>query len=195
MGNRPELGEINNSGVFLEYYFLLEELKSYCKENGLPATGAKQEITARIAHFMDTGEVLPPASKIRQGRGITEISLDDVIEENIRFSEVHRRFFKSVIGAGFTFKVAFQEWLKENAGKTYREAADAYFELAERAKSGKTVISKQFEYNTYIRDFFAENPAKSLEDAIRCWKLKKNQPGHNRYEKADLASLKMKKET
>lgn len=50
-------------------------------------------------------------------------------------------------------------------------------------------IDKQFEYNTYIRDFFADNSSKTLEDAIRCWKYKKRLPGHNRYEKSDLAAL------
>ena len=56
-------------------------------------------------------------------------------------------------------------------------------------KQGKTVIGKQFEYNTYVRDFFADNPGASLEDAIRCWNYKKSLKGHNRYERSDLAAL------
>ena len=52
-----------------------------------------------------------------------------------------------------------------------------------------TAIDRQFEYNTYIRDFYAENTGKSLEDAIKCWKYKKSLPGHNRYEKSDLNIL------
>ena len=39
-------------------------------------------------------------------------------------------------------------------------------------KNGKTKIDKQFEYNTYIRDFFADNRGKSLDEAIKCWKYK-----------------------
>lgn len=30
---------------------------------------------------------------------------------------------------------------------------------------------------------------KSLDDAIRCWKYKKQSQGHNRYEKSDLIAL------
>lgn len=56
-------------------------------------------------------------------------------------------------------------------------------------KNGKTKIDKQFEYNTYIRDFFADNRGKSLDEAIKCWKYKKQLPGHNRYEKSDLDVL------
>lgn len=54
----------------------------------------------------------------------------------------------------------------------------------------KTTIDQQFEYNTYIRDFFADNRGHSLNDAIKCWHHKKSLPRHNRYESNDLAVLK-----
>lgn len=83
----------------------------------------------------------------------------------------------------------FQKWLKNNAGKTYKDAIEAYYRISEEKKKGKTTIDKQFEYNTYIRDFFEDNQGKSLEDAIICWKYKKSLQGHNRYEKSDLIAL------
>lgn len=52
------------------------------------------------------------------------------------------------------------------------------------------VQDKQFEYNIYIRDFFTDNQGKSLNDAIKCWKYKKQLQGHNRYERTDLIALK-----
>ena len=72
------------------------------------------------------------------------------------------------------------------------EIADriACFQILEDKKKGRTGIDKQFEYNTYIRDFFADNKGKSLEEAIKCWKYKKQLPGHNRYERTDLAAIK-----
>ena len=85
--------------------------------------------------------------------------------------------------------MAFQKWLKSNTGKTYKEAITAYHRIMERKKKGTSVIDKQFEYNTYIRDFFADNNGKSLEEAIRCWKYKKQLYGHNRYERSDLVAL------
>ena len=94
-----------------------------------------------------------------------------------------------IIGNSFSFPVAFQKWLKENTGKTYKEAIDAYYQILEEKKKGKTTIDKQFEYNTYIRDFFANNKGKSLDDAIKCWKYKKGLKGHNRYEDTDLVII------
>ena len=94
-----------------------------------------------------------------------------------------------MIGSSFSFNVLFQKWLKNNTGKTYSEAIEAYYQILENKKKGKTKIDKQFEYNTYIRDFFADNKGRTLEDAIQCWKYKKSIPGHNRYEKSDLRVL------
>lgn len=183
---RPQLNEIRDSKEFRSYYYLLAELKEYCKMNGLPVSGGKQEINDRIACFIDTGEVLRPVAKSRTAKRMTEITFDSTIEPDIRCSEVHRRFFEEAIGPSFIFPVAFQKWLKDNAGKTYREAVAAYDEIREERRSRPTVIDRQFEYNTYIRDFFADNPGHQLEAAIRCWKYKKSRPGHNRYEASDL---------
>ena len=84
----------------------------------------------------------------------------------------------------------FQKWLKSNAGRTYGEAIKAYYEIIEEKKKGKSKIDKQFEYNTYIRDFFEDNKDRSLREAIICWKYKKSLSGHNRYERSDLSALK-----
>lgn len=70
-------------------------------------------------------------------------------------------------------------------GKTFKE----YYYLKEDKKKNKTKIDKQFEYNTYIRDFFNDNKDKSLDQAIKCWKYKKSLKGHNKYEKDDLKIL------
>lgn len=189
MSTRPELNAIHSGEVLRNYYYLLAELKDYCKDNGLPTSGGKQEITDRIAHFMDTGEVLRPTPKRGQTTRTEAITPGSIIEPNIKCSDLHRAFFKDAIDKKFTFNVAFQNWLKQNAGKTYSEAVEAYHAILEDAKNNPTVISKQFEYNTYMRDFHADNPGMTFKDAIACWKYKKGLPGHNRYEKEDLGAL------
>ena len=161
----------------------------FCRENGLPAAGSKQELTERIAYFLETGEVLNNKPQRKASPAFGDITESTVIEENIVCSEKHRAFFKEKIGKSFSFTVAFQKWLKSNAGKTYADAIQAYGQIMEEKKKVRTVIGKQFEYNTYIRDFFADNPGKSLDEAIKCWKYKKSLEGHNRYEKSDLAAL------
>lgn len=108
------------------------------------------------------------------------ISLDDIIPQNVVCSQELRAFFVEHLGKGFHFKAEFQDWLHNNAGKTFREAVETYHSI-EHPKE----IKPQFEYNQYIRDFFADNKGATLKDAISCWHWKKIQPGSHRYERTD----------
>lgn len=186
MGSRPDLDGRLDGATFRSYYYLKEELVAFCKANGLPSSGGKIEITDRIAKYLDTGKVDPVKSRPRARSEVGEITEETIIEPNIVCSEKHRAFFRQRIGSGFSFQVGFQKWLKANAGKTYGDAVSAYYEILSQKKKGTTQIDKQFEYNTYIRAFFEDNPGSTLQQAIACWKYKKAQQGHNRYEKSDL---------
>lgn len=192
MRERPELDKKLNSKIFREFYYLKEELVDFCRKNDLPTSGGKLEITDRIAYFLETGKVLSVSTARKKAAVMNDIKADTRIEPDFVCSEKHREFFKEHIGNSFSFNVAFQKWLKANTGKTYQDAISAYYQILEDKKKGKTVIDKQFEYNTYIRDFFADNEGRSLEDAIQCWKYKKQMQGHNRYERIDLAALEAK---
>ena len=185
---RPDLTRTLDSQTFREYYYLKEELMTFCRDNLLPTSGGKQELTEQITQFLDTGEVQPPAKKQTQSRRaeVSEITRDSIIEDGFVCTETHRAFFRKEIGNSFSFNVQFQKWLKANMGKTYEDAIAAYYEILKEKKTGKSQIEKQFEYNTYIRDFFADNPGKTLQDAIKCWKYKKSLKGHHRYERSDL---------
>ena len=189
MLERPVLNKKLDSKTFRDFYYLKDELVIFCRENGLPTSGSKIEITERIAYFLDTGKKLPASKTNTKVIAIKTISEETEIESDFVCSEKHRAFFKEHIGKGFSFNVSFQKWLKSNAGKTYQDAISAYYRILEEKKKGKTVIEKQFEYNTYTRDFFLDNKGKSLEDAIKCWKYKKQLRGHNRYERSDLIAL------
>ncbi len=191
MNSRPELNKGLDGKTFRSFYYLKEELVNFCRQHNLPVSGGKIELTDRIAYFLDTGEVSETSAKRKPTVNVGIITEDTTIEKNIVCSEKHRAFFKDKIGKSFSFNVLFQKWLKNNAGKTYKEAIDAYYHILEEKKKGKTKIDKQFEYNTYIRDFFEDNQGKTLEEAILCWKYKKSLQGHNRYEKSDLAALRL----
>ncbi len=188
---RPNLEKGLDGKTFCSYYYLKEELSDFCRKNGLPVSGGKIELTDRIACFLDTGDVLPAAKnkKSKAGYDVGIINESTTIEPDFVCTQKHRAFFEEKIGKGFSFYVAFQKWLKSDAGKTYGEAITAYYQILEEKKKGKTTIDRQFEYNTYIRDFFEDNKGKSLEEAIKCWKYKKSLQGHNRYEKSDLIAL------
>ncbi len=174
---------------FFEYYFLKEELKDFCRHEGLKVSGNKQDLERRIVHYLKTGDELKEtAFKQKSFETSFEIKLDAKLGENFKCSEDKREFFKNEIGNSFKFNVKFQKWLKANPDKTYLDAINAYHEIQNSKE--KTEIGKQFQYNQYIRDFFEDNKDKSLEDAIECWKYKKSLKGHNKYQKSDLEILK-----
>lgn len=188
---RPDLDLKLSAGIFRQYYYLKEEIVDFCRKNNLQATGSKSELSERIAVFLESGKRIRAERKTQKTQSAGEIKPNNIIEENFVCSEKHRAFFKEQVGKSFSFNVAFQKWLKSNAGKTYADAITAYHQILQEKKSakGKGEIEKQFEYNTYIRDFFAANKDKTLEQAIKCWKFKKSQKGHNKYEDSDLAVL------
>lgn len=191
MSTRPNLNTNLDSQVFREYYYLKAELIDFCHAHGLQATGGKVELTNRIAHFLETGEKVHTAHAAKKPQTTKNITLDTLIESNFVCSEKHRAFYKSQIGPSFSFNVAFQKWLKTHPGQTYRDSIAAYRQIIEDKKQTKAPIAKQFEYNTYIRDFFAANPDKTLAEAIQCWKYKKTQKGNHQYSKDDLRALKL----
>ena len=195
---RPQLTKDLKSEDFKEYYFLKEELKDFCKKEGLKVSGSKNQLEERIIYYLDTGKSLDNSRSIKNKNNYSksnsnkattseEITLDSILGENFKCSEDKREFFEKEIGKGFKFKVKFQKWLKSNPNKTYKDAIDAYHELQNSKE--KTKIDKQFQYNQYIRDFFKDNEDKTLNDAIKCWNYKKSLKGHNKYEKSDLDIL------
>lgn len=189
MSERPELDQITDGATFRSYYFLKQELAEFCRNHGLPVSGGKAELTDRIACFLDTGQILQTPAKRKVPANVGTITKQTLIEPDPVCSEKHRTFFTEQIGKSFSFNVPFQKWLKSNAGKTYGDAVEAYYQILEEKKKRKPAIGSQFEYNTYIRDFFADNPGRSLKEAIVCWNHKKSLPGHHRYERSDLAAL------
>ena len=56
-------------------------------------------------------------------------SLDDLIVPNLVCSQELRAFFEEHIGKDFRYKVKFQGWLRDNPGRTFRDAVEAYKEL------------------------------------------------------------------
>ncbi len=184
---RPELKKDLNVKDFRDFYWLKEELQTFCRDSGMSASGSKIEIADRIAIFLETGKIQKPMRKRSSSQKeikLEELSLDTVITENHRCSQVVRAFFKSVIPK-FHFSTYIQNYFKENVGKTYRNVVDAWYEEEERKKdpSYKKQIGSQFEYNQFTRDYFADpkNKDKNREDAIEAWNTIKVLPGSNKY--------------
>ncbi|MDR1182146.1 MAG: SAP domain-containing protein [Bacteroidales bacterium] len=171
-------------------YFLKKDLAELCREYNLPTTGSKENLLGNICNLIENKPFTKRAAK-KSNNFVP--SLCSMIDENYRNNEMHRAFFKSLVGEHFKFNVPFINWLNENKGKkTYLEAIEIYNQIAADKKAGKKFsIGKQFEYNKYTRYFFQDNKGLTKEDCIKCWNYKKTQKGSHKYEKEDLKVLKL----
>ena len=109
MKSRPEITINLDSCTFREYYYLKEELVSFCRDHHLPVSGGKQELTERIACFLDSGKVQQPVAKRNTNRKTTapEIRLENIIEEDFVCTETHRAFFKKESVTAFLSMFSF----------------------------------------------------------------------------------------
>lgn len=177
--------------VFENSYFLKAELIAFARKEKLQTTGSKSDLTKIIIHYLKSGERLRLQKEKHKDKD-ENLTLDSIITLPLTYSQKKRVFFKKHLGSRFSFFVPFQRWMKENAGKTYRDAIEAYPKILEEKKKGSAKIDKQFEYNIYIRAFFADNKGKSLQEAIKCWNYRKTQQGSHSYHKEDLQILEKK---
>lgn len=115
---RPDLDLGLSAEIFRQYYYLKEELVDFCRRNNLQATGSKSELSERIAVFLESGKRTRAEHKTQKTQSAGEIKPNNIIEENFVCSEKHRAFFKEQVGKSFSFNVAFQKWLKSNAGNS-----------------------------------------------------------------------------
>jgi len=185
---RPILSKELNVQEFSDFYWLKEEQQTFCRDNGISASGSKIEIADRIKLFLQTGEIQKSSrrtsSKTKSETHAT-LSLDTVITVNHRCSQQVRAFFKEAIHPKFHFSTYIQNYFKNNSGKTYRDVVQAWREEEQRQKdsSYQKEIAPQFEYNQFTRDFFADpnNKGKSREEAIKAWNVIKKLPGSRTY--------------
>jgi hypothetical protein len=191
--DRPILDKNISLTDFNDFYWLKEELITFCKDNYIPSTGGKIEIADRIRSFISTGEVtLNKAKTVKKKSSFNwsteKLTVSTTITDNYKNGDNVRSFFIQEIGTHFSFNVIFMNWIKQNIGKTLGDAVNEWNKINELKKDKNYVseIAPQFEYNRYMRAFLADNPNLSSKDAMKHWKLKRAKRGTNEYERTDL---------
>ncbi len=175
-GQRPTLELGIDAQNFLAFYWLKSELVEFCRANGLPTGGSKGELTERIAHFLRTGELLLPTTRPKLKSDGQVPTLETVITADYRSNQINRGFFEEVIGKHFHFSTAFQQFFKDNVGKTFGDAVAYWYKLEERAKRGeKKDIAPQFEYNRFVREYHEQHPNAPHKEAVAAWKVYRGQ--------------------
>ena len=181
---RPELRAHTSLDDFHNYYWYLSELAAFCRSHGLEASGHKQELVARIEHFLRTGR-RPPQSKapastgLKTGEQLSQpITLDTPVTAAYRCNAETRAFFKSVIGPHFRFTARMQQYRrqKQRGGipLTYGDLAREWRREAERRgdPAYRAAIAGAWQYNQFVRDFMtdkARNAGKGMAGAAQAW--------------------------
>ncbi|MFK7936684.1 MAG: DUF6434 domain-containing protein [Saprospiraceae bacterium] len=189
MSQRPDIQTITSAAAFRDWYWLKAELIAHCKLLGIPYNGNKAELTDRIAIAIETGD-LRKVPKPKRRKAISKfnwktekLTLDTVVTDSYKNNENMRRFMQTHADPKFKFYIDFMRWMKDNGGKTLREAVEAHqtFMLRKQDPNFKSTIPPSNQYNRYLRDFFNANPDLTIGDARKCWLWTRNQAGTNVY--------------
>jgi hypothetical protein len=181
---------------FSATYFHKLKLVAMCREYGLPTQGAKLELSERISAYLKEGDCEESRSKSSSKSKAKHLQFDwhksklsrgTMITNNYKNTRNVRDFFLQEVGPHFKMNVAWLNWMRSHVGYNLGDAITAWEEtvLTKKAQRGKNTIAPQFEYNRYMRDFFADNPGVGRAKAIECWKMKRDTPGIKAYERSD----------
>lgn len=193
---RPEPRRDLSPADFEMWYWPVAELRTFCDLLGLPASGRKHNLRARVAAALG-GEPAPAPDRKPKARfnwARADLTEDTIITEGVSFGPNLRGFFTRAIGPGFVCHGDFMDWVKANAGQTLGDAITAWH-LLEARKSDpafRREIAECNNYLQYLRDIRDAHPELSLESAKSCWMAKSRRPapgGTVRYEASDLALL------
>ncbi len=167
MERKPKLTKQISLADLKSHYWLKVELVSFCKTNQLSTVGSKLELIQRIKTFITTGcNIKPIISKPVTFRDSQQFIKVDTPVRNYRNDAITRRFFVEQIGKHFRFDAYLRQFTNKNnitTGLTYGDLVNGWLEEESKRKSPnyKSTIDKQFEYNQFTRDFFANEKGKS----------------------------------
>jgi hypothetical protein len=193
---RPDIFTIQTGKELKRWYWLKEELVSYCKVAKLNYEGAKFDILNRLADKLDgysvehTSSLKNSKTKISSFNWSKEpLTIETKITDSYRNGPHVRKFFIEHCGADFHFSIPFMQWMKQSLGRNLKSAVKEWNRLKalKKSKDFKSSIPAGNQYNQYLRDFFKDNPGRKINDARLCWKTKRQLPlERHRYERSDL---------
>ena len=189
---RPNALEIQSSDELRKWYWLKTELVMLSKCRGISSAGSKADLMDRLANELDgkkeANMILGKATS-KFNWATEELTCNTIITDSYKNGQNTRKFFKIHCGEKFSFSISFMTWMKKNTGKTLQDAVEEWERLqqVQNQESYQSRIPESNQYNQYLRDFFANNPEKTIQEARYYWNLKRQLPlGKHKYEKSDL---------
>lgn len=183
---RPNLDANITPDQFKVHYWEKKELVAACRIFGLASTGAKDELTDRIYHYLKTGEKKTSAVKaVGVWDSDSALTLTTPVR-HYRNDAATRAFFERYI-AHFRYNLYLREHAKKSlnelAGLTYGDLVEGWklFEEERNVLGFKPEIGKQFQYNQFIQDYFKAYPNAKRQDAIQAWKVIRQTAGEHTF--------------
>ncbi len=179
---RPPLTAQLSAQEFAAWYWLKEELVSFCQTTKISPTGRKRAIEARIFDFLAGRSTnakpkrrLHPAPPVRHtGPMPDKFHLVTLIGPGWRCGPKLGAFLREHLGPGFRFNAPVRDFFHTGAGKRLGEVEAVYRESI-RPDAPTRPIPEQLEYNRHFREYFQSHPNATREAAIAAWWAKRLQ--------------------
>jgi SAP domain-containing new25/Domain of unknown function (DUF6434) len=172
--SRPELSPDLSSDEFVRWYWLKEELTSFCRRYKLASHGSKPDLTRRIAAHLAGEQIQEPSRPARSGNMPAQFALHTLIGDGWRCNPSLGAFLRSQCGNRFRFNSAIRNFIHTQRGRTLAEAVECYRQSVAPGAPRQEIIP-QNEYNRHTREFFAEHPGATREQALEAWKRRRAQ--------------------
>ena len=154
------------------WYWTQAELRQIARELGIPSSGTKGELAARVRAGL-AGEPLPSTKKRPRNRLERPLGRDTVIPDGVVLSRELRDWFVAQLGPTFHADRHMRRFLKEGAGKTLGDAVEHWISTRDAAEDE---IEPQFELNRFTRQWWRANPDGSREELRDAWLVYRSTP-------------------
>jgi hypothetical protein len=171
---RPALSPALSPEEFRAWYWLKSELVEFCRSQKLQTGSSKRELEGRILGRLSGKAVVE--NKALRSKPTTMpayFTMETVIGRGWRCNPPLGAFFREALGNGFHFNAETRDFIHNGEGKTLAEAAICYQNSVAPGRK-KSVIPQQLEYNRHFREYFAQNPGATLEEATAAWWATRN---------------------
>lgn len=165
---RPALSANISAHEFYRWYWLKTELAAFARASGLPATGGKEDLAARISAHLDGLPQPALPRKTPPGKQLSgPLNATTLVPRGQRCSQPLRGWFEGQLGGGFHFDAHMRGFFADADGTSTLHDAVAHWHSTRSAEP--TVIGQQFELNQFTRKWFSENPNSTREEMHAAW--------------------------
>ena len=171
---RPALSPALSGFELTRWYWLKAELAGLARELGVPATGSKDELTARLAAVLDGARPSPPRRRTAPAPPLPEpLTGATLIPAGQRCTEQLRDWMTGQVGPGFRFDAAMRDFVATGAGRTLAEAVEHW--SATRGRRSDE-IGSQFELNRFTRQWHEDHPGGTRAELLADWRTYRSLP-------------------